>query len=128
MAYFTGHNLVRKVREYDLEELDDALQVFTDSGYWPGELEAEADTSLLEPMRVVMYSLLHKHGIKEQFVVKVKWAARLLTIDLKMKADDIEKLRSGGLKKADRPAQEDAPNLRQTIFGDEEELDGTSPK
>ena len=84
MSFFSGKNLTRKIQDYSLADLDEVLEGFIENQNWPGLLMIPVDNpDLLERVRTVLYSMLHKHGLKEAFTVRVIPAKKMLTVDLK---------------------------------------------
>lgn len=75
MSYYTGKNLDRKVKEYGLETVDTILQsVANGTGRWQGDLAITVphgeDTSL-DSLRIVIYSIIHRYGLKDRFKVRM---------------------------------------------------------
>lgn len=116
MSYFTGPNLDRKIFQYDLEDLDKILaKVVSGESAWPGDYAVPADSSMLESLRIVLYSILHKYGLKELFQVKLVPSKQMLTINLKAEA---AKLRTGGIHLLKEPLPPPSPKPGD-VLGDE---------
>ena len=87
MGYFVGPNLERKTQEYDLADLDVLLSsIASGAGVWPGDLAAHALPEQLETLRIIFYSMLHKYGLKSEFVVKMTPALSNVTMCFKFAA------------------------------------------
>ena len=100
MSYFVGKNLARKIQEYDLLELDMLLgSIANGTGKWPGELGMPTPDDCLETMRVVVYSLLHKYGLKSEFVVKMVPSKSVIMINFKHAP--ATQRRTGGIQRLD---------------------------
>lgn len=96
MSYFIGHNLDRKIQEYDLADLDTLLSsIANGTGTWPGDLAAPAPANQLETLRVIFYSMLHKYGLKSEFIVKMSPA--LLSVSIHFKYAAAQPKRTGGV-------------------------------
>jgi len=86
MAYFTGPLLERKVQEYALEELDTKLAAIaagTDDSWPTGGFLFPASPEIIEATRIVLYSVLHSHGLKDRFIVRVRYATNMISVDMK---------------------------------------------
>jgi hypothetical protein len=86
MAYFKGQLLERKVLEYSLEELDGKLASIASGteDTWPtGGFVIPAPPDIIETTRIVIYSMLHNHSLKDRIIVRVRHAASVISVDLK---------------------------------------------
>lgn len=86
MAYFTGPLLERKVQEYALEELDAKLAGIangTDDTWPTGGFLFPATPDIIESTRIVIYSILHSHQLKEKFIIRVRYATNMISVDQK---------------------------------------------
>lgn len=107
MAYFIGRNLVRKIAEFSLEDLDKKLNdVIAGTDNWTGDvILTVGDIDSLEPLRIIVYSLLHKYGQKESFQVKMFPSMGRLSIVMKQEVRrDIGMMVAGG-----SPIKDDGP-------------------
>lgn len=86
MGYFIGALLERKVEEYDLGDLHQKLASIADGSDtdWPaGGYGIPAIPAYLESTRIVLYSMLHYHGLKHRFTVKTNYSTFVIYIDQK---------------------------------------------
>jgi hypothetical protein len=96
MGYFVGPNLERKIQEYDLADLDVLLlSIANGTGVWPGDLAAHAKPEQLETLRIIFYSMLHKYGLKSEFIVKM--TPSISTVAMHFKAAPATQRRTGGV-------------------------------
>lgn len=100
MSYFNGKNLERKIKEFALEELDEILkQLVNEEGQWPGDLAVPAEADILEATRVVLYSMLHKYGLKDEFRVKMFSDKKVIVVGLKAGSGSCSVRRKGNIQK-----------------------------
>jgi hypothetical protein len=104
MGYFRGSQLQRKIQEYDLADLDQVLaNIANDTdNHWPvGGYIIEAQPALLEPTRIVLYSMLHSHHLKTQFTVRINYDEAAVYIDMKGTVGQcIRQIRQGAVRMA----------------------------
>jgi hypothetical protein len=87
MGYFIGELLKRKVVEYEFTELHGILASIADGSevFWPAEGYAYSIIpAYLESARIVLYSMLHHHRLKKQFVVKTNYSNHTVFINKKI--------------------------------------------
>jgi len=88
MGYFTGELLERKVVEYEFTELHDILASIANGSsdvFWPAEGYAYSIIpAYLESARIVLYSMLHHHKLKKQFMVKTNYSNHTVFINKKI--------------------------------------------
>ena len=102
MAYFTGTLLDRKVDEYDLSIIDAKLASLadgTDDTWPPGGYIVEAQPTILEATRIVLYSMLHNYRLKPRFTVRIDYEGSVIKIDLKAPARGSTGLANTGVKR-----------------------------
>jgi hypothetical protein len=104
MAYFTGQLLERKVQEYSLAELDTKLAAIatgTDDTWPTGGFLIPASADIIESCRIVLYSILHSHGLKQAFIIRARYATNILSVD---KRNSPGKSRRADVMYTDAPA------------------------
>lgn len=117
MTYFIGDNLDRRIRDLGLLDLEQKLVSITEgSGSWPaGELQIPAAENQLEQVRTVLYSLLHRHGLKDQFTVKVNIQNRFVSLSIRSTSQLAAFVKSQGVQPG---SPEDREPLGEEGFGD----------
>jgi hypothetical protein len=126
MSYFTGKNLEQRIKDFDLGEFDLALRDFMETEYWPGVLQVPASADILESTRNVLYSMLHRYGLKDLFTVKLVLSREMLTVERKVDKAlvrvDNRATRSGGVRwQHDLPTPQEAGVSIET-FDETDEL------
>lgn len=84
MTYFVGDRLDEKIKQFRLEEIEGLVQDFSLGRLeWAGPVYlTPPEPQFVEPLRIVLYSLLNRYTVKPQFQVKL--IGDTLTLDLKM--------------------------------------------
>lgn len=73
MAYYVGKYLDERIKSFGLEDLERHFQAFAAGKIdWVGEAKiTPGNHDEIEQFRLVLYSLIHKMGLKPQLQVKV---------------------------------------------------------
>ena len=103
MAYFMGEALDRKLAEFGLTDIAGYIVGVADGSFdWPiGGFIISAPPALFELVRTLLYSIMHRHGLKELFKVKANYKDDTLLLDMRhqpgqQKRIGVERARAGG--------------------------------
>ncbi len=105
MSYFTGKNLDHRIQQFGLEDFEAKIFAVVNEGdKWVETVHLTVeDPADLEPLRIVVYSILQKYGLKKRFIVRMNIYKRSITVDMKHRADEKVKGEQHGLLRWEIP-------------------------